>query len=133
MDVNAEPDIEYFRTLNRAFDEVATYSGRTFSHLRTNEPLKLNCRIDKETLLSMGKYLDEWNVFDSLSRVSDFFRLSNAKFTKKDNDTYSLDVDGSCLYQDYEIARNRLMMRQSNLYSEMHTSSKKGLKLRQMG
>ncbi|EJA0696369.1 hypothetical protein MRQ97_005006, partial [Salmonella enterica] len=75
--------------------------------------------------------LDEWNVFDSLSRVSDFFRLSNAEFTKKDNDTYSLDVDGSCLYQDYEIARNRLMMRESNLYSEMHTSSKKGLKLRQ--
>ncbi|HGB0589884.1 TPA: hypothetical protein ACIT28_004559, partial [Salmonella enterica subsp. enterica serovar Virchow] len=35
------------------------------------------------------------------------------------------------LYQDYEIARNRLMMRESNLYSEMHTSSKKGLKLRQ--
>ncbi|ECL7885632.1 hypothetical protein FTY36_22025, partial [Salmonella enterica] len=131
IDINAEPDIEYFRTLNRAFDEVATYSGRIFSHLRTNEPLKLNCRIDKETLLSMRKYLDEWNVFDSLSRVSDFFRLSNAEFTKKDNDTYSLDVDGSCLYQDYEIARNRLMMRESNLYSEMHTSSKKGLKLRQ--
>ncbi len=54
----------------------------------------------------MRKYLDEWNVFDSLSRVSDFFRLSNAEFTKKIM-IYILDVDGSCLYQDYEIARNR--------------------------
>ncbi|HFO2834459.1 TPA: hypothetical protein ACHJIT_005256, partial [Escherichia coli] len=108
INIHAEPDIEYFRVIDRAFDEVANYTGRIFSYLRTHEPLKLTSCVNKQTLLSMGGYLNEWNVFDSLSRVRDFFRLSSAVFTKLDNNIYSLEVDSFCLYRDYEIARNRL-------------------------
>ncbi|HAN2112404.1 TPA: hypothetical protein IEO88_004453, partial [Escherichia coli] len=118
-------DIEYFRVIDRAFDEVANYTGRIFSYLRTHGPLKLTSCVNKQTLLSMGGYLNEWNVFDSLSRVRDFFRLSSAVFTKLDNNIYSLEVDSFCLYRDYEIARNRLMMRASHLYSEVHEFSNK--------
>ncbi|BDI53683.1 hypothetical protein EsCd1KSP079_05114 [Escherichia sp. KS167_9B] len=120
INIHAEPDIEYFRVIDRAFDEVANYTGRIFSYLRTHGPLKLTSCVNKQTLLSMGGYLNEWNVFDSLSRVRDFFRLSSAVFTKLDNNIYSLEVDSFCLYRDYEIARNRLMMRASHLYSEVH-------------
>ena len=125
INIHAEPDIEYFRVIDRAFDEVANYTGRIFSYLRTHEPLKLTSCVNKQTLLSMGGYLNEWNVFDSLSRVRDFFRLSSAVFTKLDNNIYSLEVDIFCLYRDYEIARNRLMMRASHLYSEVHEFSNK--------
>ncbi|MFX0783692.1 hypothetical protein ABEL68_07350 [Escherichia coli] len=125
INIHAEPDIEYFRVIDRAFDEVANYTGRIFSYLRTHEPLKLTSCVNKQTLLSMGGYLNEWNVFDSLSRVRDFFRLSSAVFTKLDNNIYSLEVDIFCLYRDYEIARNRLMMRASRLYSEVHEFSNK--------
>lgn len=125
INIHAEPDIEYFRVIDRAFDEVANYTGRMFSYLRTHGPLKLTSCVNKQTLLSMGGYLNEWNVFDSLSRVRDFFRLSSAVFTKLDNNIYSLEVDGFCLYRDYEIARNRLMMRASHLYSEVHEFSNK--------
>ncbi|EGJ4508112.1 hypothetical protein IM073_004338 [Escherichia coli] len=125
INIHAEPDIEYFRVIDRAFDEVANYTGRIFSYLRTHEPLKLTSCVNKQTLLSMGGYLNEWNVFDSLSRVRDFFRLSSAVFTKLDNNIYSLEVDSFCLYRDYEIARNRLMMRASHLYSEVHEFSNK--------
>ncbi|MCX3503144.1 hypothetical protein J5I60_06905 [Escherichia coli] len=125
INIHAEPDIEYFRVIDRAFDEVANYTGRIFSYLRTHGPLKLTSCVNKQTLLSMGGYLNEWNVFDSLSRVRDFFRLSSAVFTKLDNNIYSLEVDRFCLYRDYEIARNRLMMRASHLYSEVHEFSNK--------
>ncbi|HBH9349944.1 TPA: hypothetical protein KYC65_000267 [Escherichia coli] len=125
INIHAEPDIEYFRVIDRAFDEVANYTGRIFSYLRTYGPLKLTSCVNKQTLLSMGGYLNEWNVFDSLSRVRDFFRLSSAVFTKLDNNIYSLEVDSFCLYRDYEIARNRLMMRASHLYSEVHEFSNK--------
>ncbi|EOJ8445640.1 hypothetical protein ACOQZI_001117 [Escherichia coli] len=125
INIHAEPDIEYFRVIDRAFDEVANYTGRIFSYLRTHGPLKLTSCVNKQTLLSMGGYLNEWNVFDSLSRVRDFFRLSSAVFTKLDNNIYSLEVDSFCLYRDYEIARNRLMMRASHLYSEVHEFSNK--------
>lgn len=125
INIHAEPDIEYFRVIDRAFDEVANYTGRIFSYLRTHGPLKLTSCVNKQTLLSMGGYLNEWNVFDSLSRVRDFFRLSSAVFTKFDNNIYSLEVDSFCLYRDYEIARNRLMMRASHLYSEVHEFSNK--------
>lgn len=125
INIHAEPDIEYFRVIDRAFDEVANYTGRIFSYLRTHGPLKLTSCVNKQTLLSMGGYLNEWNVFDSLSRVRDFFRLSSAVFTKLDNNIYSLEVDSFCLYRDYEIARNRLMMRASHLYSEFHEFSNK--------
>ncbi|EFQ9142595.1 hypothetical protein H1Y42_004853, partial [Escherichia coli] len=125
INIHAEPDIEYFRVIDRAFDEVANYTGRIFSYLRTHGPLKLTSCANKQTLLSMGGYLNEWNVFDSLSRVRDFFRLSSAVFTKLDNNIYSLEVDSFCLYRDYEIARNRLMMRASHLYSEVHEFSNK--------
>ena len=125
INIHAEPDIEYFRVIDRAFDEVANYTGRIFSYLRTHEPLKLTSCVNKQTLLSMGGYLNEWNVFDSLSRVRDFFRLSSAVFTKLDNNIYSLEVDSFCLYRDYEIARNRLMMIASHLYSEVHEFSNK--------
>lgn len=125
INIHAEPDIEYFRVIDRAFDEVANYTGRIFSYLRTHGPLKLTSCVNKQTLLSMGGYLNEWNVFDSLSRVRDFFRLSSAVFTKLDNNIYSLEVDSFCLYRDYEIARNRLMMRASHLYSEVHEFSHK--------
>lgn len=125
INIHAEPDIEYFRVIDRAFDEVANYTGRIFSYLRTHGPLKLTYCVNKQTLLSMGGYLNEWNVFDSLSRVRDFFRLSSAVFTKLDNNIYSLEVDSFCLYRDYEIARNRLMMRASHLYSEVHEFSNK--------
>lgn len=125
INIHAEPDIEYFRVIDRAFDEVANYTGRIFSYLRTHGPLKLTSCLNKQTLLSMGGYLNEWNVFDSLSRVRDFFRLSSAVFTKLDNNIYSLEVDSFCLYRDYEIARNRLMMRASHLYSEVHEFSNK--------
>ncbi|EJX7649213.1 hypothetical protein OEK57_004910, partial [Escherichia coli] len=125
INIHAEPDIEYFRVIDRAFDEVANYTGRIFSYLRTHGPLKLTSCVNKQTLLSMGEYLNEWNVFDSLSRVRDFFRLSSAVFTKLDNNIYSLEVDSFCLYRDYEIARNRLMMRASHLYSEVHEFSNK--------
>lgn len=125
INIHAEPDIEYFRVIDRAFDEVANYTGRIFSYLRTHEPLKLTSCVNKQTLLSMGGYLNEWNVFDSLSRVRDFFRLSSAVFTKLDNNIYSLEVDSFCLYRDYEIERNRLMMRASHLYSEVHEFSNK--------
>lgn len=125
INIHAEPDIEYFRVIDRAFDEVANYTGRIFSYLRIHEPLKLTSCVNKQTLLSMGGYLNEWNVFDSLSRVRDFFRLSSAVFTKLDNNIYSLEVDSFCLYRDYEIARNRLMMRASHLYSEVHEFSNK--------
>ncbi|HCB4029689.1 TPA: hypothetical protein MY145_002402 [Escherichia coli] len=125
INIHAEPDIEYFRVIDRAFDEVANYTGRIFSYLRTHGPLKLTSCVNKQTLLSMGEYLNEWNVFDSLSRVRDFFRLSSAVFTKLDNNIYSLEVDSFCLYRDYEIARNRLMMRASHLYSEFHEFSNK--------
>ena len=125
INIHAEPDIEYFRVIDRAFDEVANYTGRIFSYLRTHEPLKLTSCVNKQTLLSMGGYLNEWNVFDSLSRVRDFFRLSSAVFTKLDNNIYSLEVDSFCLYRDYEIARNRLMMRALHLYSEVHEFSNK--------
>ncbi|WP_332831386.1 hypothetical protein [Escherichia coli] len=125
INIHAEPDIEYFRVIDRAFDEVANYTGRIFSYLRTHEPLKLTSCVNKQTLLSMGGYLNEWNVFDSLSRVRDFFRLSSAVFTKLDNNIYSLEVDSFCLYRDYEITRNRLMMRASHLYSEVHEFSNK--------
>ncbi|EPC6931854.1 hypothetical protein ACR03N_002315 [Escherichia coli] len=125
INIHAEPDIEYFRVIDRAFDEVANYTGRIFSYLRTHEPLKLTSCVNKQTLLSMGGYLNEWNVFDSLSRVRDFFRLSSAVFTKLDNNIYSLEVDIFCLYRDYEIARNRLMMRASHLYREVHEFSNK--------
>ncbi|EFJ7029588.1 hypothetical protein A1Y61_001641 [Escherichia coli] len=125
INIHAEPDIEYFRVIDRAFDEVANYTGRIFSYLRTHGPLKLTSCVNKQTLLSMGGYLNEWNVFDSLSRVRDFFRLSSAVFTKLDNNISSLEVDSFCLYRDYEIARNRLMMRASHLYSEVHEFSNK--------
>lgn len=125
INIQAEPDIEYFRVIDRAFDEVVNYTGRIFSYLRTHGPLKLTSCVNKQTLLSMGGYLNEWNVFDSLSRVRDFFRLSSAVFTKLDNNIYSLEVDSFCLYRDYEIARNRLMMRASHLYSEVHEFSNK--------
>lgn len=125
INIHAEPDIEYFRVIDRAFDEVANYTGRIFSYLRTHGPLKLTSCVNKQTLLSMGGYLNEWNVFDSLSRVRDFFRLSSAVFTKLDNNIYSLEVDSFCLYRDYEIARNRLMMRASHLYSKVHEFSNK--------
>ena len=125
INIHAEPDIEYFRVIDRAFDEVANYTGRIFSYLRTHGPLKLTSCVNKQTLLSMGGYLNEWNVFDSLSRVRDFFRLSSAVFTKLDNNIYSLEVDSFCLYRDYEIARNRLMMRASHLSSEVHEFSNK--------
>lgn len=125
INIHAEPDIEYFRVIDRAFDEVANYTGRIFSYLRTHGPLKLTSCVNKQTLLSMGGYLNEWNVFDSLSRVRDFFRLSSAVFTKLDNNIYSLEVDSFCLYRDYEIERNRLMMRASHLYSEVHEFSNK--------
>ncbi len=125
INIHAEPDIEYFRVIDRAFDEVANYTGRIFSYLRTHGPLKLTSCVNKQTLLSMGGYLNEWNVFDSLSRVRDFFRLSSAVFTKLDNNIYSLEVDSFCLYRDYEIARNILMMRASHLYSEVHEFSNK--------
>ena len=125
INIHAEPDIEYFRVIDRAFDEVANYTGRIFSYLRTHGPLKLTSCVNKQTLLSMGGYLNEWNVFDSLSRVRDFFRLSSAVFTKLYNNIYSLEVDSFCLYRDYEIARNRLMMRASHLYSEVHEFSNK--------
>ncbi|EKH2444005.1 hypothetical protein [Escherichia coli] len=125
INIHAEPDIEYFRVIDRAFDEVANYTGRIFSYLRTHGPLKLTSCVNKQTLLSMGGYLNEWNVFDSLSRVRDFFRLSSAVFTKLDNNIYSLEVDSFCLYRDYEIARNRLMMRASHLYSGVHEFSNK--------
>ncbi|HIC0444341.1 TPA: hypothetical protein ACWZSZ_000406 [Escherichia coli] len=125
INIHAEPDIEYFRVIDRAFDEVANYTGRIFSYLRAHGPLKLTSCVNKQTLLSMGGYLNEWNVFDSLSRVRDFFRLSSAVFTKLDNNIYSLEVDSFCLYRDYEIARNRLMMRASHLYSEVHEFSNK--------
>lgn len=125
INIHAEPDIEYFRVIDRAFDEVANYTGRIFSYLRTHGPLKLTSCVNKQTLLSMGGYLNEWNVFDSLSRVRDFFRLSSAVFTKLDNNIYSLEVDSFCLYRDYEIARNRLMMIASHLYSEVHEFSNK--------
>ena len=125
INIHAEPDIECFRVIDRAFDEVANYTGRIFSYLRTHGPLKLTSCVNKQTLLSMGGYLNEWNVFDSLSRVRDFFRLSSAVFTKLDNNIYSLEVDSFCLYRDYEIARNRLMMRASHLYSEVHEFSNK--------
>ncbi|EPB8436157.1 TPA: hypothetical protein ACY0A3_001813 [Escherichia coli] len=125
INIHAEPDIEYFRVIDRAFDEVANYTGRILSYLRTHGPLKLTSCVNKQTLLSMGGYLNEWNVFDSLSRVRDFFRLSSAVFTKLGNNIYSLEVDSFCLYRDYEIARNRLMMRASHLYSEVHEFSNK--------
>lgn len=62
INIHAEPDIECFRVIDRAFDEVANYTGRIFSYLRTHGPLKLTSCVNKQTLLSMGGYLNEWNV-----------------------------------------------------------------------
>ncbi|MBD2783812.1 hypothetical protein ID858_00675 [Xenorhabdus sp. DI] len=111
-------DIEFEKTLDRAYDEIVSYTGKIYSFLRLPMPLKLNIKIDPQKTLSMVKYFDECNILDSLKRIIDLFRLNNARLTQSGENKYCCDVSNDCLYRDYEVARNRLMMRSGNLFNE---------------
>ncbi|MCA6984751.1 hypothetical protein [Pectobacterium brasiliense] len=111
-------DLESEKTLNRAYDEVVSYTGKIYSFLRQPAPLKLNIKIDPKKTKTLVKYFNECNMLDSLERIIDLFKLNNARFTQSDENEYHCDVNNDCLYRDYEIARNRLMMRSGNLFNE---------------
>lgn len=118
INLNEKHSIENIKTISRAFDEIASYTGKIFSYLRCQEAVNLNIKIDKKTLFSTSKYLNEWNLFDSLSRISDYFRLSKARISELNPREYRIDTDEPCLYLDYEVARLRLAMSAINLHNE---------------
>ncbi|OON38682.1 hypothetical protein BTJ39_17660 [Izhakiella australiensis] len=115
-------DVEKLKVISRAIDEIVFYTGKIFAFIRGADPMKLSVALEKRSLLSSVKYLNEWNQFDSLSRISDYFRLSKATITPLNDREYRLDTDNACLYKDYEVARCRLMMRAINLDNELRNA-----------